>query len=62
MRKYNVMYGVGKVKYLVNTHDGVSTHKDGSPFYGCYCFKNKAEMDKYITTLEQQGYRYSNVL
>lgn len=52
------MYGVGAVKYLVNTHDGVSTHKDGSPFWGCYCFKNKAEMNKYVSDLEQQGYRY----
>lgn len=58
MKKYNVMYGVGAVKYLVNTCDGVSTHKDGSPFWGCYCFKSKKQMNKYVSDLEQQGYRY----
>lgn len=60
MKKYNIMYGVGAVKYLVNTCDGVSTYKDGSPFWGCFCFKNKKQMNKYVSDLEQQGYRYSN--
>ena len=31
---YNVMYGIGRAKYVINTHDGISTHPDGSPAYG----------------------------
>jgi hypothetical protein len=50
------MYNVGEVKYSVLYHDGVQTHKDGSPFYGIATFKNKKKMANYIKELEEQGY------
>lgn len=32
MKKYYIMYGVGKAKYVVNFHDGEKKHKDGASF------------------------------
>jgi hypothetical protein len=50
------MYNVGSTKYLLNYHDGVKTHKDGSPFYDIELFKNKKKMELFIETLASQGY------
>ena len=56
MKKYYEMYGVGKTKYSVHSHDGIQTHKDGSPFFDMRIFKNKKIKDKYIKQLEKDGY------
>ena len=60
MKRFNVMYNVGKVKYLVNFHDGVKKHKDGSDFFDIECFKNKNSFMKFVKDLEKQGYLYGN--
>ena len=60
MKRFNVMYNVGKVKYVVNFHDGVKTHKDGSDFFDIECFKNKNSFMKFVKDLEKQGYLYGN--
>lgn len=52
----NIRYGIGKSKYVVNFHDGVSTHKDGSEFFDIRIFKNKRKMNAFITGLKSQGY------
>jgi len=49
---------VGKAKYTVNFHDGVKTHKDGSPFYDMRIFKNKTDLNNFIAKLEKEGYEY----
>lgn len=49
MKKFNVMYGVGKTKYLVNYHDGIKTHNDGSEFYDIAIFKNKKKYRAIVT-------------
>ena len=54
---YNTMYGTGKSKYVVNFHDGVSTHKDGSAFYSIALFSNKRAFAKFIRSLEKDGYK-----
>ena len=54
------MYNVGKVKYVVNFHDGVKKHKDGSDFFDIECFKNKNSFMKFVKDLEKQGYLYGN--
>jgi hypothetical protein len=51
------MYRVGRVKYLVNYHDGVKTHKDNSPFYDIKAFKNKVALYKFIGELVKMGYK-----
>ena len=56
MKNYNIQYNVGKVKYLVNYHNGVSKHTDGSKFYDIATFTNKEKFNVFITSLECKGY------
>ena len=60
MKQYNITYGVGKVKYLVNFHDGEKKHKDGSNFYDAACFSNKKKLNKFVAGLLKKGYIYGN--
>lgn len=60
MKAYNVMHNVGKVKYLVNYHDNVKTHKDGSPFFDIACFSNKVILKTFIDGLIEKGYQYGD--
>ena len=55
---YNFQYGVGKAKYVVNFHDGIETHKDGSAFFGIATFKNKKKLEAFEKDLLSQGYQY----
>ncbi len=58
MKLYNTMMHVGRSKYVVNSHDGVATHRDGSPFFGIAIFKSKKANDKFITSLHNNDYKY----
>jgi len=57
---YNTMMNVGKAKYVLNTHDGVQTHNDGSKFFGIEIFKNKVKFNKRQVDLINEGYVYGN--
>lgn len=52
------MYNVGTTKYLVNIHDGIEKHKDGSNFYGIETFKSKKTLNAFIMKLHGDGYVY----
>jgi len=56
MKTFNIMYNIGKVKYVVNFHDGIKTHNDGSIFFDIRCFKNKIKMNDYIKSLLKENY------
>ena len=56
MKTFNVKFGVGKCKYLLSYHDGIQTHKDGSPFYDIGIFRNKKKLDEYVKGLIKKGY------
>lgn len=56
MKTFNIQYNIGKVKYVINDYDGVSTHKDGSKFYGIHTFHNKKKFEACIKSLKAQGY------
>ena len=51
---------IGTAKYTISFHDGESTHKDGSPFFGILCFKNKQKFNAKIKELKNQGYKATN--
>ena len=51
------MFNVGTVKYLLNFHDGIKTHKDGGAFYDIECFKNKKKLKDKIKELVSLGYK-----
>ena len=56
-KNYYRQDNIGTAKYTINSYDGVSTHKDGSPFYDIHTFKNKDSMNKFIAFLKAQGYK-----
>ena len=53
---YNTMFGVGSSKYVINYHNGVKTHKDGSEFFDIATFKNKVDFNKFVNKLKNDGY------
>jgi hypothetical protein len=56
MKIFNVRYNIGKARYVISYHDGIKTHNDGSRFYDLCIFKNKKNLNKYITFLKSTGY------
>jgi len=56
MKRFNMKYNVGKVKYLVSYHDGQKKHKDGSDFFDIATFKNKKKLEIFIKSLESVGF------
>ena len=59
MKKYNIMFSIGRAKYVVNYHDGIKTHGDGSPFYDMSIFKNKTDLNVFVSQLDGEGYKKS---
>lgn len=55
-KNYYIQYNIGKVKYAVSYHNGVSTHKDGSAFYDIYLTNNKRKLEKFVRELKKDGY------
>ena len=55
---YNIQCNIGKAKYVVNYHDGVKKHKDGSNFYDIFICKNKVELKKFEQSLLKLNYSY----
>jgi hypothetical protein len=55
-KSFNLTYNVGRAKYAINYHDGETKHKDGSPFFGTYTFKNKRKFEAAQKELIRVGY------
>lgn len=47
---------VGKCKHLVSFHDGVKTHRDGTPFFDLRTARNKKQKERIIRQLKREGY------
>ena len=56
-KEYHWTTGIGKSKYVVNFHNGTSTHKDGSDFYDMKIFRNRPDMEAFISELVKKGYK-----
>ncbi len=56
MKRFNLMYGIGKAKYVVNFHDGIKKHNDGSDFFDIAIFKNKKKLNAFVAELKNTGY------
>jgi hypothetical protein len=56
VRNFYIVNNVGRVKYVVNYHDGVKTHGDGSPFYDIVFFRNQKKCNKFCNELRRNGY------
>lgn len=57
-KQYYSTDNIGKAKYTVSFHDGVSTHKDGSPFFGIKTFSNLKKKQLFINELKADGFQY----
>jgi len=57
MKTFYEMENVGRARYTVNFHDGVSVHKDGSEFYALRIFSNRKAKDAFTKQLRADGYR-----
>lgn len=55
-KTFNEMQNIGKAKYVVNYHNSIKTHNDGSPFFDIAIFSNKRKKNQFIKELMQQGY------
>ena len=53
---YYTMQNIGKCRYVLNYHDGVKTHKDGSKFFDIHIFSNKKYLQKFINNLKKNNY------
>jgi hypothetical protein len=53
------MFSVGRAKYVVNHHNGIKAHGDGSPFYDMSIFKNKTDLNAFVSQLDGEGYKKS---
>lgn len=56
MKSYSIQYNIGSAKYVVNYHDGVKTHQDGSLFYDIQTFSNKKALATFENKLLANGY------
>ena len=54
--EFNVQENIGRARYVVNHHDGVKTHRDGSPFFDLTIFSNKKKLRPFVHSLKLAGY------
>ena len=57
MKTYNITQNIGRCKYVVNYHDGLKQHADGSAFFDIAIFSNKRKMTAFVSGLKKQGYK-----
>ena len=50
------MSNIGRAKYVVNYHDGIKKHNDGSDFFDMAICKNKKKLNAFINDLYRDGY------
>jgi len=59
-KQFHTQLNIGKAKYTISYHNGIDKHKDGSPFFGIYCFSNKIKFNARIKSLLDEGYIQTN--
>lgn len=57
MKQFNIQYNVGKVKYLVNYHNGIKLFDDGSMFFDIATFTDKEKFKVFKESLIMKGYK-----
>ena len=56
-KNYYLRLNVGKAGYVVSFHDGIKTHKDGSPFYDVKIFTTRLATTVFMAELRSKGYK-----
>ncbi len=60
MKKFKTQVNIGKAKYVISYHNGVSAHKDGSDFYDIAILNNKKDLKDFTNSLLKDGYSETN--
>lgn len=55
-KAFKVNPQIGRAKYSISSHNGTSTHKDGSDFWDIHIFKNKVDLEKAIKDYRSKGF------
>lgn len=55
-KRFSVKHGVGKARHVVNHHDGLKKHADGSDFFDVQIFGSKKKMEVFVKSLRVDGY------
>jgi len=55
MKQYDTQENIGRARYTLSCHDGVKTHKDGSPFWDIEIFSSKIKLAARIKQRKAQG-------
>ena len=55
-KQFYVQDRIGKARHVVNHHDGVKTHRDGSKFFDVTICSNKRKLAKFVAGLVSRGY------
>ena len=55
-KAFKVNPPIGKAKYSISSHNGSSTHNDGSDFWDIKIFKNKVDLEKGIKDYKSKGF------
>jgi len=57
MKRFTEMQNIGHAKYVINYHDGVKKHSDGSDFMDVRIFRNKTSKERFVRSLKVAGYK-----
>ena len=60
MKTFNTQTNIGKCKYIINFHDGIKTHADGSIFFDLNILNTKKDFQARKKQLLNQGYTQTN--
>jgi hypothetical protein len=60
-KAFKVNPPIGKAKYSISSHNGSSTHNDGSDFWDIKIFKNKVDLEKGIKDYKSKGFVEENI-
>jgi hypothetical protein len=61
-KAFKVNPPIGKAKYSISSHNGSSTHNDGSDFWDIKIFKNKVDLEKGIKDFKSKGFIEESVI
>jgi bloom syndrome protein len=61
-KAFKVNPPIGKAKYSISSHNGSSTHNDGSDFWDIKIFKNKVDLEKGIKDYKSKGFVEESVI
>ena len=56
-KTFYIQKNIGKTKYILNFHDGIKKHNDGSPFFDIEIFSNIKKLNNRIKELRTLGYK-----